>query len=347
MFRYKKFSFFIFNFVSFFINIYFFAFKNKKELLANIMNIGKINLIINNFKNVDKFIFYIESKSYSNIANFINKNYNTKIDDNKIKKHKRRKLIKLYGVDLVGNTQSFKKRMKYLFKSKYIIRFDNKSPDYLFYNAFGIEHLQAKYKNAIKIAYLSENSIPDFLQCDYAIGHQNIIYFDRFFKFQDCFVGPLLNLKSININEIRKKNINNLKNKKFCAAVITNAHPSLSDLFRIKFIKELNQYKTVDSGGKYNNNVNGTVKNKTEFLSNYKFSIAMENTNGDGYFSEKIIDSFIAGSIPIYYGGYMIDEFINPKSYILIRGEKDIHEKIEYLIKIRVEQKDIKLNFLF
>ena len=105
------------------------------------------------------------------------------------------------------------------------------------------------------------------------------------------------------------------KKKKFCAAVISNFN--LSDGFRIKFINELSKYKNVDMGGNYKNNIGGNVYNKIEFLSSYKFSIAMENSEGQGYVSEKIIDSFMAGTIPIYYGGYMIDEFINPKSYIL------------------------------
>ena len=50
--------------------------------------------------------------------------------------------------------------------------------------------------------------------------------------------------------------------------------------------------------------------------------------------TEKIIESFIAGTIPTYYGDYMIDEYINPKAYILIKGEKDINNKIEYIKKI-------------
>ena len=79
-------------------------------------------------------------------------------------------------------------------------------------------------------------------------------------------------------------------------------------------------------GGRYRNNV-GKIINKIKFLSSYKFSIAMENTEGDGYVSEKIIDSFLSGSIPIYYGSYMIDEYINPKSIILIRGNKDMKKK--------------------
>ena len=87
-------------------------------------------------------------------------------------------------------------------------------------------------------------------------------------------------------------------------------------------------------GGKCRNNINEFVKNKIDFLSGYKFSIAMENSNADGYLSEKIVDSFLSGTIPIYYGDYILDEFINPKTYILIKGENDIEKKIEYIKRI-------------
>ena len=72
-------------------------------------------------------------------------------------------------------------------------------------------------------------------------------------------------------------------------------------------------------GGAVLNNVDGKVTNKIEFLSSYKFSIAMENSEGDGYISEKILESLISGTIPIYYGDYMVDEYINPNVYILIK----------------------------
>ena len=60
----------------------------------------------------------------------------------------------------------------------------------------------------------------------------------------------------------------------------------------------------------------------------------MENSDGDGYISEKIVDSILAGTIPIYFGDYLLDEYINPKSYILIKGEKDIEKKIKYIQKL-------------
>ena len=92
-------------------------------------------------------------------------------------------------------------------------------------------------------------------------------------------------------------------------------------------------------GGKCKNNLNSNIEDKIGFLSMYKFSISMENSNGDGYISEKIIDSFRAGTIPIYYGDYIVDEFINPKTYILINGEMDIDKKIEYIKKIDKDDK--------
>ena len=167
--------------------------------------------------------------------------------------------------------------------------------------------------------------MPDLNLADYAIGHYHINYLDRYFKYNVFFWT--------NFNEIdqkRKEILGNPIRKKFCGAVISNC----SAIFRLDFIHQLNKYKKVDMGGKCQNNINESVIDKVAFLSGYKFSIAIENSDGDGYLSEKIVDSFLAGTIPIYYGDYLLDEFINPKSFILIKGEQDIEKKIEYIKKI-------------
>ena len=100
------------------------------------------------------------------------------------------------------------------------------------------------------------------------------------------------------LNKFEKKLIKKPIRTKFCVAIISNNVSS--DLFRLNFIKQLNKYKHVDMGGLVNNNVGGQVKNKIEFLSSYKFSIAMENSDWDGYINEKIIESFVGGTIPLY-----------------------------------------------
>ena len=273
------------------------------------------------------------SKNYFEISNYLNSKYDVKKSQNRttkskgeVKSQKERKTIVLYSVDLFSFSHH-KEWLKYRLEDKFIIKFDSNNPDYLIYNAFGFEHLNPKYNNSIKIAILTENRIPNFYEADYAIGHYHINYLDRYFKYNIFFWKDLNN-----IDASRNKSLNSPKRINFCAALISNNYST--DGFRLKFIKELNKYKKIDMGGRVDNNILMTVNNKIKFLESYKFSIAMENSGGDGYISEKIVDSFLAGTIPIYYGDYMVDEYINPKSYILIKGEKDIQKKIEYIKKI-------------
>ena len=201
----------------------------------------------------------------------------------------------------------------------------------MLYNVFGCNHLNNEYNDSIKIAIFTENQIPDFNIADYAISHSHINYLDRHLNNEYYFLNYFNYFNISYASKIRKRLLKLPIKQKFCAAVISNFNKT--DFFRLNFIKELSKYKKIDMGGKYNNNV-GTINNKIDFLSNYKFSIAMENTEADGYSSEKILESFLSGTIPIYYGNYMIDEYINPKSFILIRGEKDMMEKIKYIKKI-------------
>ena len=178
----------------------------------------------------------------------------------------------------------------------------------LFYNVFYCFHIEQKYNNAIKIAYYTENKLPDFLIADYAIGQSHMNLLDRYLRIPYIIGLKINNFNNTLLRIIRKYAIKYSRTK-FCAAVISNNFTYSK--FRLNFIKQLNKYKKVDMGGRFDNNV-GEIKNKITFLKEYKFSIAMENSEGDGYISEKIYDSFISGTIPIYYGDYMIDEYINP-----------------------------------
>ena len=322
------------NILLIFLNIYFLI---KKK---NIMHIKKQldEKIILKFKISDSFILNMMNKKYQDISDFLNNKYKeTNIASlkkrvflllNNFLFYRKRKKIILYSVDLFS-ISFHKKWLKDKLKGKFIMEFNKNNPDYLIYNVFGNEHLNPKYNKAIKIAIFTENKIPDFNEADYIIGHYHINYFDRYFKYS-IFLWQ--NLDNNYFNSIRKEILKNPKRQKFCSALISNYYST--DGFRINFINELNKYKTIDMGGKFNNNVGGPVKDKIKFLNLYKFSIAMENSEGDGYLSEKIVHSFLAGNIPIYYGDYMIDEYINIKSFILIKGEKDVPEKIKYIKKI-------------
>ena len=234
----------------------------------------------------------------------LNNNYRKNISQSLSKK-----IIKIYAVD-VYSSFDIKKFTNYNnLSEKFIFEIDSRNPDYLLYSTCGHNHLKPKYNKCIKISFFAENRIVDFEKADYCFGNHHIIYLDRYFRYP-LFIRLLKVIRSNNnktLSEIRENSLLNHNKKKFCAAVISNYF--FTDYFRLDFIKKLNLYKKVDMGGKFHNNVGGPTKNKIKFLSEYKFSIAMENTNGDGYISEKIIESFYSGSIPIYYGNYMLDEF--------------------------------------
>jgi len=60
------------------------------------------------------------------------------------------------------------------------------------------------------------------------------------------------------------------------------------------------------------------VKLKEEGLADYMFSVAMENDSYETYFTEKILDCFATGTIPVYWGAPDIGEHFNMDGIILL-----------------------------
>lgn len=68
-----------------------------------------------------------------------------------------------------------------------------------------------------------------------------------------------------------------------------------------------------------NNNIYGDFKSMAEMCENYMFTIAIENTSHDHYFTEKIINPFVYHTIPLYWGCKKIDEYF-PNFSIKLTG---------------------------
>ena len=309
-----------------FVNILLFLFN---LILLFVFSIEFINRSVLFLKNSDSFNIKLLNKTYSEISFYLNNKFNinnlTKLEN----KTNEKKLIKVFQTG--GWNKNWDKNwLLNKLNDEFIIEFNETDPDYLIYNVFDKYNvdLNTRFKNSVKIAFYTENIMVDINYADYIIGNYHINYLDRYFEYS----VPFLYRDKGSIDKIREKALNGIIRNNFCAAVISNCGSFYG--FRLNFIEKLSKYKKVDMGGNCKNNINKKITDKIQFLSNYKFSIAMENSEGDGYLSEKIVDSFLAGTIPIYYGGYMLDEIINQKTYILIKGVKDMDEKIEYIKKI-------------
>jgi hypothetical protein len=59
-----------------------------------------------------------------------------------------------------------------------------------------------------------------------------------------------------------------------------------------------------------------SIDNKLIGLKDYRFSIVIENTKQNFYFTEKLLDCFVTGTVPIYWGCPSIDKFFDKEGII-------------------------------
>lgn len=204
-------------------------------------------------------------------------------------------------------------------------------PDIIFYSDYGTNFL--KY-DCVRVFVAGENTVPDFNLCDYAFSYHYINFNDRHTRLPLSYMSD--EYKSLySENRILK----NISNKKFCNFIYSNQ--VRSDSIRSIFFEELCKYKIVDSSGKLHNNcppIGPLREDKIKFLSNYKFTIAFENSDVDGYTTEKIIDPLVAGSIPIYWGNCQVARDFNHKSFLVLKDRSitSIQELIQKMKEIDI-----------
>ena len=67
---------------------------------------------------------------------------------------------------------------------------------------------------------------------------------------------------------------------------------------------------------------------------NYKFVIAMENSKYDGYITEKIVNAFYSGAIPIYWGCNTVVQHFNKKAFINVNDFHSFEDCVNYVISL-------------
>jgi hypothetical protein len=96
------------------------------------------------------------------------------------------------------------------------------------------------------------------------------------------------------------------------------------------------------------------IASKEEGLCDYMFSIVVENGFYKSYFTEKIMDCFATGTIPVYTGSPDIGKYFNKDGIIDLTEEFDVSEDIYYskmdAIKDnfeRVKQYEVLEDFIY
>ncbi|MCQ2952662.1 fucosyltransferase, partial [Helicobacter pylori] len=211
------------------------------------------------------------------------------------------------------------------------------------------------YQNTKRVFYTGENESPNFNLFDYAIGFDELDFRDRYLRMPLYY--DRLHHKAQSVNDttapyklkpnslytLKKPSHHFKENHPNLCAVVNDESDPLKRGFasfvasnpnapkRNAFYDALNSIEPVTGGGSVKNTLGYNIKNKNEFLSQYKFNLCFENTQGYGYVTEKIIDAYFSHTIPIYWGSPSVAKDFNPKSFVNVHDFKDFDEAIDYV----------------
>ncbi|WRF28040.1 fucosyltransferase [Helicobacter pylori] len=255
--------------------------------------------------------------------------------------------------------KEFKKSVLYFILSqRYTITLHqnpNKPSDLVFSNPLGSARKILSYQNTKRVFYAGENEVPNFNLFDYAIGFDELdfnnrylrmpLYYDRLHHKAESVndtTAPY-KLKNNSLYALKKPSHHFKENHPHLCAVVNDESDPLKRGFasfvasnanapiRNAFYDALNAIEPVTGGGAVKNTLGYNIKNKNEFLSQYKFNLCFENTQGYGYVTEKIIDAYFSHTIPIYWGSPSVAKDFNPKSFVNVCDFKDFDEAIDYV----------------
>lgn len=113
---------------------------------------------------------------------------------------------------------------------------------------------------------------------------------------------------------------------KLISIMVSNKSSTVGHKLRFSVLDSLKQ-NNIDFSV-YGRTVNN-IDYKLTALKDYAFSIVIENSKIDYYFTEKLIDSFITGTVPIYWGCPSIGDFFNLDGMIIFDNIDDLLYKIK------------------
>ncbi len=190
---------------------------------------------------------------------------------------------------------------------------------------------------AIRIFFSLEAISPDFNIFDYAITNDlDLSYGNRAIRMR----------YSLNWDEMHDFDVPRdmaqtrrwLKEKTdFCNFIYSNAqaHPLRDQLFH-----KICEYRLVHSLGRHLRNaappahISSDILGSIDLKRPYKFSIACENATFKGYTTEKLLTSFQAKTIPIYWGNPEVAREYNPKAFINCHDYDNFDQVLEEVKRI-------------
>lgn len=142
---------------------------------------------------------------------------------------------------------------------------------------------------------------------DLALGLDYLDEVEKYLRFPFWimyFIEPEADFAAVkqSLFKLSNHNYNFSKERKFCTLISRHDNNGI----RTKISDLVEQFGPIDYAGRFRNNTSDMVKkyhnSKWYFLTLYKFNVCPENSNRNGYVTEKLFEAIMAGCVPIYWG---------------------------------------------
>ena len=159
-------------------------------------------------------------------------------------------------------------------------------------------------------------------QYEYAINNQDKFY--KIFTYDKNLLKISNKFEFLPIGGcwIEEKDRKIYEKNKLVSTIISAKTQLEGHKLRHKVAKNINKVDLF--GSTYNN-----LPQKIDALKEYMFSIVIENEKMDYLFTEKIIDCFVTGTIPIYWGCPSIGDFFDTKGILTFNKIEELKEIIQ------------------
>lgn len=200
----------------------------------------------------------------------------------------------------------------------------------------------AQCRSPHKIAWLYES--PEVTRKAYKYIQRNALEFERVLTFYQPVLEKHPNSRFTPIGGCWVHHTDwEVFNKKQNLSIIASTKKSLpGHKLRHTVISENKSSIDFIAGSGYH-----PIQFKAEGLKTFRYSICVENCRENYYFTEKLIDCFLTGTIPIYWGCPGIGLFFNIDGIITFNTPRDLNKIIPSLCSSDYEgrMKAIKENF--
>ena len=179
-----------------------------------------------------------------------------------------------------------------------------------------------KFKAKIKIAHLEEphSVVPHIYQYT-LLNHSK---FDLIITSDEQFVG--FNEKfvyaPVGMSMLKRKDFKIYDKSKNVSIVASKKNWLVGHTLRHEVIREL--------GHKIDGVKQGDpVEYKMPWMKDFRYSIAIENCIRNSYFTEKIMDCFKTGTIPIYWGCDVVNDVFNPDGILTFSSLSELSDILD------------------